>query len=47
MVEDHTAVGAEIGRLAKAKGVKLPDKPSLVQRASVKSCHLEARSSTR
>lgn len=37
MVEDHTAVGAEIGRLAKAKGVKLPDKPSLVQRASVKS----------
>lgn len=37
MVEDHAKVGAELGQLAKAKGVKLPDKPSLVQRASLKS----------
>ena len=37
MVEDHAKVGSELQQLAGTKGVKLPDKPSLVQRASVRS----------
>ncbi len=37
MVEDHAKVGSELRQLAGTKGVKLPDKPSLVQRASVRS----------
>jgi len=36
MVDDHTKAGAELKTLADSKGVKTPDKPSLVKQTEIK-----------
>lgn len=36
MIDDHKKVGQELEALAAAKGVKLPDGPSIVQNAKIK-----------
>jgi putative membrane protein len=36
MVDDHTKAGNELKALADTKGVKVPDEPSLAQKASIK-----------
>lgn len=36
MIKDHTAVGEELVALASSKGVKVPDEPSLAQKAKIK-----------
>jgi putative membrane protein len=35
MVDDHTKAGNELKALADAKGVKVPDEPSMAQKASI------------
>ena len=36
IIDDHTQAGQELATLAAAKGVKLPDEPSLTQKAKLK-----------
>jgi len=37
MIDDHTKAGQEVAALASQKGVKLPDSPSMAQKAKLKT----------
>jgi putative membrane protein len=46
MVKDHSAANAKLKKIAMAKGIELPDKPSLTQRAMNKKTDLHSTGSS-